>query len=244
VLPRQSPVPSRHCRDEPGPHDDQRCLESDSSQQRRMLRVPKRGHRNDHHCRDAADEYRRAEDMEEQRHAECRSTDRSKCQAWSSRGQRSSPAPECSRLKYGRRRAYRAASVTHAREARVIVAAQCRLLREVTTRCALPGRHQPILAKVDHRNELPAIRSNPRSYWDPAARIVGAGRKRRVHDLRADVVFKTTDLDVKQDGLPPCNPPLTGGGAEDSVVPSSLAKSLSVHRAVARASAQLAMHEW
>jgi hypothetical protein len=90
VLPRQSPVPSRHCRDEPGPHDDQRCLESDSSQQRRMLRVPKRRHRNDHHCRDAADEHRRAEDMEEQRHAACRSTDRRKCQAWSSRGQRSS----------------------------------------------------------------------------------------------------------------------------------------------------------
>jgi hypothetical protein len=35
--------------------------------------------------------------------------------------------------------------------------------------CTLPGRQQPILAKVNQRNELPAIRSNPHSYWDPAA---------------------------------------------------------------------------
>jgi hypothetical protein len=34
---------------------------------------------------------------------------------------------------------------------------------------ALPGRQQPIPAKVDQRNELPAIRSNPYSYRNPAA---------------------------------------------------------------------------
>jgi hypothetical protein len=32
--------------------------------------------------------------------------------------------------------------------------------------CALPGRQQPIHAKVNHWNELPAIRSNPHSYMD------------------------------------------------------------------------------
>ena len=36
-------------------------------------------------------------------------------------------------------------------------------------RSALPGRQQPIPAKVDQRNELSAIRSNPHSYRDPAA---------------------------------------------------------------------------
>jgi hypothetical protein len=34
---------------------------------------------------------------------------------------------------------------------------------------ALPGRHPPIPAKVDQKNELPAIRSNPGSYRYPAA---------------------------------------------------------------------------
>jgi hypothetical protein len=43
----------------------------------------------------------------------------------------------------------------------------CRRMREV--RRVSATREQPIPAKVDQRNELPAIRSNPHSYRDPAA---------------------------------------------------------------------------
>jgi len=53
-----------------------------------MLRVPERRHRNDHHCRDAADEQRRAKDVKEQWHAASPSTDRRKRQAWSRRKRR------------------------------------------------------------------------------------------------------------------------------------------------------------
>src|SRR5712691_7981213 len=39
------------------------------------------------------------------------------------------------------------------------------------TRGRYPGGNSPFPAKVDQRNELPAIRSNPHSYRDPAASV-------------------------------------------------------------------------
>jgi hypothetical protein len=39
---------------------------------------------------------------------------------------------------------------------------------------ALPGKQQPIPAKVNRWNELPAIRSNPHSYRDPAASMANS----------------------------------------------------------------------
>jgi hypothetical protein len=64
-------------------------------------------------------------------------------------------------------------------------------------RCALPGRRQPIPAKVDQRNELPAIRSNRYSYRDRAASdgqqpvltrsSVGPFMPKKAHRIRAPV---------------------------------------------------------